>query len=726
MASLERCADALLQQKAVQSSHHEHLGQQVLDLERARRSSLVVLRGLMASVQRCTADLLEVSNTGRLHTEQLAQEKLKLSALTIAIAEDKKLHAEVEGRLAWITEKWVGQPTRIVQVVRALQERSGMVREVETMAAALRSAQDVVRCISRAGQLRRWASSRLTLQRAHLPIFHEAAEKRIDATRQAIAQSHATLTDTQQRQRDVRRRLTDGGAELLLLDAAAALNADYVEALSQRALLCRAAVAAATDHADRQAQCLEKCREGCRRVEEEHQRALEEAAAAEAARRSQADMYSLQRTALEKEEQRAKAAQAMIEVKCGELEQSLALRQRSIDDCSRQALCVARLLALWQRWRRAQQTDAAAQALAASGAMAALAVLRERHEAHLSHQRAVRQQQRLREAVSGLGAEESLTRRREIADKEADDYLRLQAYHSAALAHCKASDRQRRAHTGPTGGSLTPGDSREARRERRVPLKRCRRAAGAGPDLSNEASTLADELGLDAAMAQPASGAKDAARRPHSFGSGYSQPVASQCRIAARFPVVWKESASGGSAVGALALLGHRGRDGTTPKKAKLEPPRPHQRRRRGLLAAADLSDLSSPSPRKPAALTTRVAAPLPVPPGTAAATHTNYGSRSSTAGGASSTSAVQAAVASRLRQHGVGARAALTGNRQPLVRRGAAAAALVGLGGALLSPQSPNPQRERTALKPTAVRPAQCAALLVDNGEDLFADIFS
>lgn len=409
--SLEHCADALLQQRAVQNTNYEHLEGVIHGLERSRRSACLSLMLAISDVNRKRKDLSELRRTTEQLDSQLGQDKLKLSALALFVSDDKKHHTEIAQLLAALSSGWAVLPPRITQLVRALQERRVLLQDAKKMEVVLSLLHDVMSCIGVVQRVLPAMKTRLHGQSVHaeqaLVSIHRKREAVQDgrtaeaAEHDSLLQQHAAAVEATHAAQQ----------QIHMMRAETALRTLQTECLRHMVLLAREATVSASDHSDTVGKRLAEA-EG---VNQELTKTLLAVAAQHKALRrrtlahceANASKMAALKVALEATQTTAVDAQQTLDASCQrrvELEAELA-----------SATAVqkgAAVLLLFSTELFASQTAShnARTALEAER-NAILVSLRRRHEELLCRRWEARKQQRYCESLQLQEAEESLVRK---------------------------------------------------------------------------------------------------------------------------------------------------------------------------------------------------------------------------------------------------------------------------------------------------------------------------
>lgn len=427
MSSLVRCTDALLQQKAVQSSHHERLERHLRDGERCRRAAVLSLRQRIADVSRRGNDLLDLRRENRQLADQLAQHALQHTALQCRHKEACQGQAAALERLQDGVRGWSGHPARIVLIVQALQAQRLLRRAGRRFVKLLRTVHTTLRLRHR---VREFASGAARLLRSHAALqatlsgtlqtrrAEEAAgyEAAVGRCAEAEKRHHDVVVVAQQA----------AERELLLRNAEACLLDVYAGAADEIGALATAAIAAVTDAIDSGEARLSS-------AQVELRAKTDTASAAKAALAAQCAAHAGSVAAWQDETARRRAEQdgavadaAAAGARRTEREACVAEARAATPLLMRRAVAAALLSLLCERYEAALAAHAARRAEEAAAMRGELVVLRDRHAAELERCRSAKVAAARAAAVYNLLSSEQQSRRA-TTDLECDEWRLLYA-----------------------------------------------------------------------------------------------------------------------------------------------------------------------------------------------------------------------------------------------------------------------------------------------------------
>ncbi|KAH9597878.1 hypothetical protein LSM04_004303 [Trypanosoma melophagium] len=184
MSTLEDCTDALLQQKAVQSSNYERLESRLMEMERTKRSLFFGLKEIITDVERRWQDLCELREETARQQQQLQQSSVKFGALATFIGGEQKKSLRLRDALESCATAWTGCPARVAMLLRSLQERRVFMRQLSDVISGLQRLRGLV-------QVTRRVEAAKTLLHARMEE-HVNMGKRVGA---AVQQQHKRQTE---------------------------------------------------------------------------------------------------------------------------------------------------------------------------------------------------------------------------------------------------------------------------------------------------------------------------------------------------------------------------------------------------------------------------------------------------------------------------------------------------------------------------------------------------
>ncbi|CCW64279.1 unnamed protein product [Phytomonas sp. EM1] len=420
MTSLERCAEALLQQKAVQSSSYDHLEGQIAAMEREKRSFGMDLKLLIADVERRRKHLREIHESNLSLEEQLDKDSLHTQALLLQLSKNKKKQASILERMAEIREAWEGQPTEMLRVIQSLQERKKFMKEVSTMNTLLHDAAQTFACIQRITSGRAALHARLQLHFNELQISTSLLAERSSAAEAELQDATSQLQSVTSEKGLTNNRYMTSKHSRLMEEWRVEQKEICLSCLQDHVELYRSAALVVVDEIDQQEKQLATKRN--------HHQSLLEALEVLTKQADEIDLRITQ-SRLESEKQadllrvqigalqtRTEAAQRAANV---HLERMGAGAQAAWHHC-KQVDGTAYLLSFLQWIRHMECVSDQARREQSAAREAILHELRVQHDQRLAAKRAYDKfKERLLESVRALEAEESLTRKDLLVDEAA-------------------------------------------------------------------------------------------------------------------------------------------------------------------------------------------------------------------------------------------------------------------------------------------------------------------
>ncbi|ORC86247.1 uncharacterized protein TM35_000291290 [Trypanosoma theileri] len=203
MSTLENCTDALLQQKAVQSSNYERLESRLMEMERTKRSLFFGLKEIITDVERRRQDLCELREETVRQQQQLQQSSVKFGALVTFIGSEQKKSLRLRDALESCATAWTGCPARVSLLLRALQERRVFMRQLSDVLIGLQRLRALVQVTRRVEAAKTLLQERMN--------EHVKMSERVEA---AVQQQEKQQTERLQFLQACRIRLLSEGEEL--------------------------------------------------------------------------------------------------------------------------------------------------------------------------------------------------------------------------------------------------------------------------------------------------------------------------------------------------------------------------------------------------------------------------------------------------------------------------------------------------------------------------------
>lgn len=182
MTSLERITGSLLHSKAIQSTNHEHLQCQIQLREANRNSALMNLKLLVGDVQRRVRDMEEIDDRVQRLDDQLHQSKLKLSAVLLLLLKEQNRFDSLYQTVLHSDSCWDGFPHQLADVLKALDGRLTLLREVKKIRSFLRKAQRSFLLTWYAARVKKMAQNEVFLQKKEFSSILDQLNQQIDST----------------------------------------------------------------------------------------------------------------------------------------------------------------------------------------------------------------------------------------------------------------------------------------------------------------------------------------------------------------------------------------------------------------------------------------------------------------------------------------------------------------------------------------------------------------